>query len=200
MAARGLRDPDGSGNVSAHFQHVGWNAPMAGVPAPLSELAKMLPVLFHRPGNCSSRFAFAALLQFSTSCRVNSSGKGLRRIRETPAQLLHASVRRRCRRSARWPSSPSFGFPLLDLITACLTVLSLQIAQGRDGYPGCFDVDFTSLQCHWLAPSGIDMLLEEINAAGLPVAVHAQLKFIQAIALQHQRVPAQVLVPAGASV
>ena len=39
------------------------------------------------------------------------------------------------------------------------------------------------------------MLLEEINAAGLPVAVHAQPKLIQAIALQHQRVPAQVLVP-----
>ena len=39
------------------------------------------------------------------------------------------------------------------------------------------------------------MLLEELNASGFPIAVHAQPKLIQAIALQHQRVPVQVLVP-----
>ena len=58
--------------------------------------------------------------------------EGLRRIREAPAQLLAclfgltAFAQTICALNLQ----PRFlGIPLLDLITACLTVLSLQIAQ-----------------------------------------------------------------------
>src|SRR5574343_1590242 len=39
------------------------------------------------------------------------------------------------------------------------------------------------------------MLLEKVNASGFPVAIDAKPKLIQAVALQHQRVPALILLP-----
>ena len=39
------------------------------------------------------------------------------------------------------------------------------------------------------------MLLEKVNASGFPVAINTKPKLIQAIALQHQRIPALILLP-----
>jgi hypothetical protein len=58
--------------------------------------------------------------------------EGLRRIREAPAQLLAClfSLTAFAQAIRALALQPRFlGFPLLDLITACFTVLSLQIAQ-----------------------------------------------------------------------
>ena len=135
---RGLRDPDGSGNVSAHFQHVRWDVRWLALKCLhlfqcLRKCCLSVPFF---TGQAELFFAVrvAALLPvFDLLPRVAQKFReGLRRIRKAPAQLLArifgltAFAQAICALALQ----PRFlGFPLLDLITACFTVLPLQIAQ-----------------------------------------------------------------------
>lgn len=99
--------------------------------------------------------------------------EGLRRIREAPAQLLASlfGLTAFAQAICALALQPQLlGFPLLDLITACFTVLSLQIAQGRGVViQGALTSTHFAFSATGLHLQGFDMLLEEINAAGLPV-------------------------------
>ena len=133
-----LRDPDGGGDVSTHFQHVRRNVRWLSLEC--LHLFQCLRkrglgiLLFSVQAELLGAAVVAALLPvFDLLPRVAQQFcESLRRIREAPPQLLACLFRLTAfaQTICALDLQPRFlGLPLLDLITACLTVLSLQIAQ-----------------------------------------------------------------------